>query len=195
MISKKYGRLTVKEYAGNDKWRAAMYLCECECGNKVTIRGEHLRSGHTESCGCLHSERSRKHGLRKNRLYSIWNTMINRCTNQERKGSHLYVGRGIKVCEEWEDITNFIKWAEPGYREGLTLDRKDNNGDYEPDNCRWATPKEQARNTRRNINILHNGAVKTLAEWAEISGIKYATLLYRHHLGKSGEELFKPLKG
>lgn len=192
LVGKKFGRLTVKEYAGNDKWRAAMYSCECECGEIVTVRGEHLRSGHTTSCGCFQSEKTTTHGCKKYRLYSVWGTMISRCYNPSRSGYNGYGGRGITVCEDWKDVKNFIKWAyENGYHEGLSIDRIDNNGNYEPSNCRWATPKEQARNTRRSVKITLNGSTRTLPEWAEIYNIKPGTLYARFVKGDRGEKLFR----
>lgn len=120
---------------------------------------------------------------RKTRIYSIYKGMKDRCRYKTNDNYERYGGRGIRVCEEWlADYMNFYNWAiNNGYKEGLTLDRIDPNKNYEPDNCRWATYKEQANNTRRNNFITYNGETHTLTEWAEKLGIKRSTLNTRIH--------------
>lgn len=120
---------------------------------------------------------------RKTRIYSIYKGMKDRCRYKTNDNYERYGGRGIRVCEEWlADYMNFYNWAiNNGYKEGLTLDRIDSNKNYEPDNCRWATYKEQANNTRRNNFITYNGETHTLTEWAEKLGIKRSTLTTRIH--------------
>ena len=161
LTGERFTRLTVlgealeKDNRGNVRW-----ICRCSCGNFLKANGNNLRSGHTQSCGCLRKEiaselkANTKHGLSHDKngkitkLYAIWTTMKQRCHNSNTKQYKYYGARGIKVCDEWKnDYMNFYNWAmKNGYREGLTIDRIDVNGNYEPDNCEWVTKSE---NTRR----------------------------------------------
>lgn len=140
-----------------------------------------------------------KHGMRHTRLYNIWRSMRQRCSNPKCINYHNYGGKGIKVCEEWQkDFSAFYKWAtENGYKEGLTIDRKDVIGNYEPSNCRWSTYKEQANNKRNNRIIECKGISHTLGEWSEITGIKLATIWARLQKGWSVEKALetKPVVG
>lgn len=122
-----------------------------------------------------------KHGGKGTKLYEVWCTMRRRCNCPKVQSYKHYGGRGIKVCEEWQDdFLVFQKWAiSNGYQEGLTLDRIDNNGNYEPSNCRWATMKVQANNQRTTLKIEYKGLTKTLHEWADFLGLKPNTLYYR----------------
>lgn len=131
------------------------------------------------------------HGGRHSRLYRVWCGMKERCNNPNNKRYGRYGGRGIKICEAWEDFAEFQKWSEAnGYSEGLTIDRIDNSGNYEPCNCRWVTQKEQNRNYSRNHRITFNGETLCIAEWSEKTGINRATILYRLQNGKPLEEVF-----
>jgi hypothetical protein len=129
-------------------------------------------------------ERNTTHGKSGTTLYSIWKAMRKRCSNPNAPDFHNYGGRGIRVCEEWNDFEVFEKWAlQNGFSEGLTIERLDVNGNYEPINCEWITRAAQARNTRYNDNITFNGETHCLSEWAEILGINRTTLwsrLYNH---------------
>ena len=117
--------------------------------------------------------------LRNPKLYSLWRTMLHRCYNPKRQSYKRYGGRGIQVCEEWKDPIKFMNWAEVnGYKEGLQIDRINNNGNYCPENCRWVTPKENSRNTRKNVNITLNGKTKTVSEWCEIIKISKFTVYW-----------------
>ena len=124
--------------------------------------------------------------------YNSYRAMMDRCYRENAKNYHLYGGRGIKVCEEWCDISKFEEWVNnSNYQKGLTLDRINNDGNYEPSNCRWATMKEQDNNRRNTVYVEYNGFVRTIPEWAEITGINKSTLNNRYHRGDRGERLFR----
>ncbi len=185
ITGERYGRLTVLSYVETRRGGKAFWLCRCDCGNESVVSSCDLRSGHTQSCGCLYRESigniRRTHGMTNTRLFGVWMNMIGRCSNTNVSGAKNYVGRGISVCEEWHDFSQFAKWAlANGYQDNAkrgacTLDREDNDGDYEPSNCRWVTQKINCRNTRRNIVVEIGGVKKTVAEWAEERGVKPQT--------------------
>lgn len=132
-----------------------------------------------------------KHGRSKTKLYKRWKAMNERCSPSSPKRKY-YAEKGVKVCDEWKSAENFYEWAmNNGYRDDLTLDRNDNNGNYEPNNCRWATQKQQVRNRSTSIYIEFNGETRFIQEWCEIYGIKRATLYKRWRNGDRGEHLFR----
>lgn len=163
LTGQEYGRLTVLEYAGKTKDNKALWLCECECGNRKKIIGKDIRTGHTRSCGCLQRETAAQaqtiHGHRYERLHNIWAEMIQRCSNSNNANYKNWGGRGITVCSEWrESYEAFRTWAlANGYNETAprgqcTIDRIDNNGNYEPSNCRWVDMKVQRHNRRDTVS-------------------------------------------
>lgn len=176
----KFDKLTVIKQVksrNNNSW----WLCKCECGNYKEIDGSHLKRGYTKSCGCEQGPK-KKHNKCNTRIYKIWEGINYRCNckNINSQNYKNYYLRNIKICDEWaNDFMNFYNWAiNSGYSDNLTIDRIDNNGDYEPNNCRWVNYKTQANNRRNNIIIKYNNEKRTLKEWSEILGIDY-NILYR----------------
>lgn len=166
----------------------------CSCGNTKTLWKSNVKPGHTQSCGCFRKKatalRCTTHGhnsgYQKTPTYVCWKSMRQRCRNPKVRNFEHYGGRGIRVSERWDCFENFI--ADMGeVPAGMTLDRIDVNGDYGPDNCRWATRIEQMNNRRNNRMIKHEGLLLTLAEWARRAGVKYHTLMARLDSGMSIE--------
>ena len=146
----KFGYLVVKSRAEN-KGKEPCWNCYCEnCESDYIAIGALLKNGSVKACGCLRGKKS-THGLSKTKIYSVWANIKDRCLNEKAKRFKDYGGRGIKVCNDWIDnFQSFFYWAiNNGYQEGLSIERKNNDGNYEPDNCKWATSKEQAQNRRK----------------------------------------------
>lgn len=176
-----------------------MWNCRCKCGNAAIVSTDNLRSGQVKSCGCLGREVNLKavtrHGMSSDgngkftRPYSIWCGMRQRCYYRKHVRWGCYGGRGIAVCDDWMKFESFWKWAEcNGYQDDLTLDRIDNDGNYEPSNCRWVTAKEQNNNSRNCRFIEFRGQIKTLRQWADDLGIGRSRLSYRINNGWTVEE-------
>lgn len=181
----KFHRLTViceaARFPGNHNRRVT---AQCECGTVKDYFISHLRHGKSKSCGCWRKDSptdNAKHGHagKRTRIYVIWKNMVQRCCNPKSDKYEYYGGRGIKVCDRWKIFENFL--SDMGCPAGrLSLDRHPNvNGDYEPNNCRWATNKEQANNKRNNRLIEFNGEIMTMAQWSNATGISYGTLKRR----------------
>lgn len=136
-------------------WKRRVYRCRCDCGNELDVMVDSLRTGNTKSCGCLNGKgraaRRKTHGMTETRLYRIWCHMKSRCEQPNNNRYYRYGARGIRVCDEWKNsFESFYEWAmNNGYREDLTIERKDNDGNYCPENCEWITLAEQAKNKEK----------------------------------------------
>lgn len=173
VIGKKYGLWEVLSVKNN-----VFLTCRCECGTVKDVRFQDLERGKSKSCGCFSRrkiiERNTVHGLSKTRLYKVYKSMKSRCLNRNNKRYNDYGGRGIKISEDWiADFQNFYNWSmQNGYKENLTIDRINNDGDYCPENCRWTSVKEQNKNKRNNIKI---GGI-CLKEWCKKNNFIYSTV-------------------
>ena len=197
LTDKRFGRLLVLKFEGNGKHGESLWECQCDCGNIKIVSAGHLTNGDTRSCGCLYRETrhtfGKTHGESKNRLYKIWVGIKIRCHDEQNGSYHKYGKRGIEVCEEWRNSYEaFRDWAlSNGYTDKLTLDRKDNNGNYCPDNCRWATQKEQQNNRRNNHLLTYNDETLTISQWNDRLGFTRGTISQR--LNKLGWSVEKAL--
>ena len=168
---KRFGKLVAVERAKN-VGKKVSWKCLCDCGNETNVLTTNLTTNRIKSCGCLRTERtvqrSTTHNQRHTKLYEVWKTMKQRCFNPKNKGYKNYGGRGIKICDEWKNnYQAFYEWSmNNGYKEGLSIDRIDVNGNYEPSNCRWADRFTQNNNTRKNKPFIINGVSKTIHQWA-----------------------------
>lgn len=190
LTNQKIGRLTVIGLDYTKKTRKTFWICQCECGNIKSVRSDALINHKTLSCGCLHKEvavinvcKNHKHKQSGTRLYAIWQSMKKRCYNPHDLSYKNYGGRGITICDEWQNnFKAFYEWAQSsGYSEKFTIDRINVNGNYEPNNCRWITNKEQCENRRSNINITIGNNTKTLKTWCEIFDLNYSMVNARYH--------------
>ncbi len=196
LVGMKYGRLSVVSFS-EIKDRKTYFLCRCECGKEKIVESSKLRSGHTKSCGCIGIDRIRnlnyKTGLTKTKLYYSYRNMLNRCYRTTTDMYRLYGQRGIGVCDEWlgeDGFLNFSKWAKSNnYKDGLQLDRIDNEKGYSPDNCRFVDSFVQANNKRNNRFVKVNGEVATVGNMARKHGVSYWNLL---HYSKGGRNTKYP---
>jgi len=175
LTGNKYNFLTVISRAESKNGKA-YWNCICDCGNTTVVSGSNLKTGGVKSCGCLSSRLHPiiKHGESGTTLYHTWCGIIARCENPNHPHYKDYGGRGIKVCDEWHEYLNFKDWVNSTRKdESLTIDRIDTNGNYCPENCRWATKKEQANNRRSNLLFTYNNETHNLSEWCEILGLNY----------------------
>jgi hypothetical protein len=206
LIGRKFGRLTVIGLSEKKSGRKSYWVCECDCGNKKLVRSDSLKSGQVQSCGCLKAEQNKINLCRTThgdtptgahkRLWQIWQGMKQRTSNPNKKSYDRYGGRGVTVCKEWsESYVAFRDWAlASGYADNLSIDRIDNNGNYEPSNCRWATFREQCNNRRSNVLIEWDGRTQNIQEWADETGLPYQILHDRYkRYGILPPELFAPI--
>lgn len=198
LTGQRFGRLVALKQAGKNKQQNALWLCLCDCGKTVIVSQNNLRKGGTKSCGCFKADCGRNqfmtHGLSKDengkqtRLYGIWAGIKKRCLNPRNQAYKDYGGRGILIVEAWLLFENFYAWAmSHGYRDDLTIERKDVNGNYCPENCIWIPLKNQARNTRGNHIITYDGKTMLLTDWTKTTGIDRSTLALRLKKGWTEE--------
>lgn len=190
LVGKIFGRLKIICRTSNNKWGGPRWLCQCNCGNKKITDGSSLRNGSTRSCGCLKRQGNNlKHGNNKinkrTQVYRAWSAMWNRCYNINYEKYSQWGGRGITVYKKWLAFENFLTDMGDPPTTRHSLDRIDNNGNYCPKNCRWATPKQQARNKRNNRLLTFNNKTQCLSAWAEEYNIKSTTISDRLRHGWS----------
>ena len=196
----RFDMLVACERVENSSDGKIQHRCVCDCGNERIVKATDLRTGKIHSCGCVHWNKKYKNFSLKSphgkRLYRIWHDMLRRCEDKRVKSYKRYGERGIAVCPEWHDFQAFYDWSlDNGYSEELTLDRVDNNKDYEPDNCRWADKYMQANNRRSNHYITYNGKRQSMKEWSRELNISYTALRSRLMRGWSAEKaLTTPIK-
>lgn len=158
-------------------------LCQCDCGEIRHVNLGNLTNGLTTGCGCKrladNAARLRKHGYKSDLLYQTWLDMMGRCYNPNFCNFEHYGARGVKVCDEWASFEGFREAMEPHPGRGFSIDRRDNDGDYQPSNVRWSTQKEQTRNTRRNVLMTLDGVTRVALDWSEKLGIPHSTIYYR----------------
>lgn len=199
LTGQRFGRLTIigpGERSSQDRFR---WGCLCDCGSKVNVHGRYLKTGKTTSCGCFRVDHCRsisiEHGQSRTTEHVIWMDMVARCSRPSHQAYRHYGGRGISVCQRWADSFESF-FADMGPRpEGLTIDRKDNNGNYELGNCRWATMKQQNRNRRNNRIVSINGEDMPLVDAAEKFGIPYRKAHARLYRGWTIEQALEISNG
>lgn len=189
LSGKRFGRWVVLCYSHKSPTDQAYWSCVCDCGTKRSVKSASLVSGASSSCGCYHKERVTIHGMTRTRTFKSWDSMKQRCTNPKSPDYHKYGGRGIKICDRWlHNFDNFIE--DMGERpKGRTLDRIDNNKNYEKSNCRWATSDEQLSNRRNTIKIEYYGCLLTIKELSEVTGIEEKLIRDRHRAGWSVKKI------
>ena len=179
LVGKKFGKLLVLRELDERRNKGVLWECVCDCGGKAKRTTGELNAGRRLTCGCMPtgSNGAWRNGKRE-KLYVVWCDIIQRCFDKNFRGYHRYGGRGITICNEWRhDYPAFRSWAlSHGYKEGLTIDRINNDGNYEPNNCRWVTMKEQCRNKTGLVWITYNGKTMIMNDWAELLGLKKSTL-------------------
>lgn len=196
MSGRRFGKLTVLGYVGRNKFDHHLWLCRCDCGNETLKTTSSLNSGRTVACGCYNA--SRKHGKVGTPEYATWSAMNQRCATPGHQAYADYGGRGIRVCDRWShSFENFLADMGPRPGKGYSLDRIDNDGNYEPGNCRWSTQEQQMNNRRVNHKLTLNQRTMTVGQWAKETGIGVTTILRRLELGWSVERALteKPAYG
>ena len=189
LTNKTFGKLTAIGPVHKNKNNRIVWLCSCSCGNNCTAVSSDLIHGDTKSCGCSSSRstigvRSTTHELGGTPEHYAWSGMKSRCNNPNNPKYKSYNGRGISVCSRWATFENFLSDMGKKPSPSHSIDRINNDGPYSPENCRWASPRQQSNNTRKNVTITHNNETLTIAQWARKTGLRYATLrdrIYKNH--------------
>lgn len=179
LTGQRFGRLVIIRRADqNDKHNQAVWVCQCDCGKITTAITAKLKGGYKVSCGCW---RNRRNGESRTRLFVIWRNMLDRCNNPKRDNYEHYGDKGVRVCSAWGDYETFKAWAlSNGYRDNLSIDRIDSAGNYEPNNCRWVTQKEQMQNISSNRHISYMDKQYTVSQFADLLSVPTYTI--RNHL-------------
>lgn len=185
-----FGRLTVISYAGKSTSKRCLWRCRCKCGNETVLLSASLGEGRTQSCGCLTRqrtvERNTIHNLTGSAEHNVWMAMLRRCSDSKQRCFSSYGGRGITVCDRWKDsFQNFLEDMGERPSKHHSIEREDNDGHYCPENCVWALPDKQSRNTRRTRMLTHDGKTMCLSDWAKEAGISKVTLSDRLKAGWS----------
>ena len=188
IIGQRFGRLVVLSRVENSAGGQARWICECDCGSLTVARGVKLRNGHTSSCGCLQRERAKEAATTHNMSktcpeYKVWNGIKRRCFNKAEKCYPRYGGRGITMVDRWLSFENFLSDMGPRPSPNHSIDRIDNEGNYGPDNCKWADAKEQANNRRSSHFITYDGLTLTVTQWENKLGFPNHTVHSRLRLG------------
>ncbi|MBW4444404.1 MAG: hypothetical protein KME10_24925 [Plectolyngbya sp. WJT66-NPBG17] len=178
-----FGRLTVIKSVGKDKDSKTIWECLCVCGQTKLVITNRLRRGITQSCGCLYTDSHKKHGRSHSPLYRVWSQMKGRCTNPKHPKYASYGGRSITVCDRWLDFSNFAQDMGERPSPQHSIDRIDNNGNYSPENCRWATSVVQAGNKRTNRFLTYQNKTLTLKQWADELSLSKAKIRQRLERG------------
>ena len=200
ITGQKFNLLTVLKYSHTEKGHGSYWLCVCECGNKKTIRIDGLKAGQPRSCGCLQKKwvssgrANRTHGKSTTKIYKCWLRMKSRCFDKKNQDYKHYGNRGITVCKRWFDFETFAKdmGAIPSNKH--TIERIDNDGNYEPRNCKWLENTEQNKNKRNSIILSYKGKTQCLKEWSKYFGVNYSTLHKKiRYSGKDYMTIFQKL--
>lgn len=169
------------------------WLCRCACGTEKACAGGDLRGGKTLSCGCYRaasqSERATVHGYTRHPLYQRWRAMLTRCEDPDHASFERYGARGISVCERWRSFDVFLEDMGASFKPGMSIERRDNSGNYEPGNCEWATAKQQALNRSSNVRVETSRGLLTLSEIADIAGLSTRVIHGRFCRGWTGDRL------
>jgi hypothetical protein len=195
LTGQRFGKLTViSRNKDNSKSGNARWNCLCDCGNTAIVIGSKLRSGYTKSCGCARKSDVAQ-GYAGTRLYKIWRGMFRRCYKKDSDNYKYYGGRGITICKEWREFIVFRNWAlSNGYADNLTIDRIDPNKKYSPNNCRWATIKEQQNNKTNNSYLEYKGKSFTYSQFADYLHVPYWTIVNQLKLGWTIEKIANKAK-
>lgn len=186
LASTRFGKLLVLDRTQKDRNGAWMWLCRCDCGREVNVRGATLKAGRTSACqSCAAITRNTTHGETGSALYARWRAMLDRCENPNHRAWKNYGGRGIKICEEWHQYAVFARDMGSAFESHLELDRINVDGYYEPANCRWVTHADQQSNKRTNHTLTWRGRTLTATKWASVLGLNPNTLIYRLRRGWS----------